>query len=239
MIRSFTDGTPDLFDYTTNPHLMAGCISATSVQKSDRKKVGRCAVGEINKRFFEGLMADAKISMRALAERMGMQHSQLSLTFSGARRLQLEEAVQLSSIFSVSLDKVIEAAGVPVTMPTGRRAQVVGTMAGDGTVHLYDTDVIERTNAPDTLPPDCIAVQARTSGTPLQLVDGWVAFCRPHQGVAAGVQGALCLVKVRGGPEALAVVQRGYKENSYNLAGPYNAESVKLEYATPVLLLRP
>lgn len=46
----------------------------------------------INRRFFDSLLADKKLSMRALAAQMGMNHSQLSLTFSGARKLQLEEA---------------------------------------------------------------------------------------------------------------------------------------------------
>ena len=44
----------------------------------------------VDRRFFENLLADRNMSLRQLATKMDMSHSQLSLTFSGARRMQLE-----------------------------------------------------------------------------------------------------------------------------------------------------
>lgn len=196
-------------------------------------------MSEINKRYFEHLMADRKLSLRSLAQHMGMNHSQLSLTFSGARKLQLDEAAQLSSIFGRPLTEIAEAAGVTTVPVAGKRAQVIGTVGGDGTVSLYGSEIVERVNAPDGLPPDCIAVQARTASSPLGWMDGWVYFCRPHDGVDAALYGSLCLVKIKGGAAVVATVTRGYKEGTFNLSGPYNAESVKLEWGTQVLLIRP
>jgi len=196
-------------------------------------------MNEINKRFFENLMADRKLSLRALASRMGMNHSQLSLTFSGARKMQLEEAAQLSSIFGEPLHKIVEAAGVSVTPVAGKRAQVIGTIGGDGTVSLYGPEIVERTHAPEGLPPDCIAVQARTASTPLGWMDGFVFFCRPHDGASQALYGSLCLVQIKGGPAVVATVARGYKDGTVNLSGPHSAESVKLEWGTPVMLIRP
>lgn len=238
MIRS-PEPKSSWFDYTTRNHLYAGCISATSVPLSDRSKSGMRGMNEINKRYFENLMADRKLSLRALAQRLGMNHSQLSLTFSGARRLQLDEAAALSSIFSRPLTEIAEAAGVTTTPVAGKRAQVIGTIGGDGTVSLYGDKIMERVNAPDGLPPDCIAVQARTASSPLGWMDGWLYFCRPHDGVDPSLYGSLCLVKIKGGPTVVATVTRGYRENTFNLSGPYNAESERLESGTPVLLIKP
>lgn len=238
MIR-FYNPSPCRFDYTTRMPNNAGCISATSVPQSDRLKSGMRCMNEINKRYFEGLMADRKLSLRGLAQRLGMNHSQLSLTFSGARRLQLDEAAQLSSIFGRPLTEIAEAAGVTTMPVAGKRAQVIGTIGGDGTVSLYGSEIVERVNAPEDLPPDCIAVQARTAGSPLGWMDGWLYFCRPHNGVDAALYGSLCLVKIKGGPAVVATVTRGYREGTFNLAGAYAAESVKLDWGTRVLLIRP
>lgn len=49
-------------------------------------------MSSVNRRYFESLMADRRMSLRALAQKMVMGHSQLSLTFSGTRRPQLDEA---------------------------------------------------------------------------------------------------------------------------------------------------
>lgn len=238
MIR-YADLSSARFDYTTRIHGNAGCISATSVPQSDRSKTGMRCMSEINKRYFENLMADRKLSLRALATRMGMNHSQLSLTFSGARRMQLDEAAQLSSIFSRPLTEIAEAAGVSAAPVSGKRAQVIGTIGGDGTISLYGNEIVERTNAPDSLPPECIAVQARTASSPLGWMDGWVYFCRQHDGVDPALYGSLCLVQIKGGPAVVATVARGYKDGTVNLSGPYSAESVKIDWGTPILLIRP
>lgn len=64
-----------------------------------------------DKRYFRLLMADKEITLRGLAARMGMGHSQLSLTMSGTRRLQLTEAAQLADLLGVTLQDVAEHAG--------------------------------------------------------------------------------------------------------------------------------
>lgn len=64
-----------------------------------------------DKRYFRLLMADRGFTLRGLAARMGMGHSQLSLTMSGIRRLQLPEAAQLAELLGVTLQDVAEHAG--------------------------------------------------------------------------------------------------------------------------------
>ena len=193
---------------------------------------------ELNRRFFDSLMAEKKLSLRGLAAKMDMGHSQLSLTFSGARKMTLDEASKLSNIFSVPLHVIVENAGVTVKPIGGRRVNVIGAMRGDGTVELYEKGVVERTTAPDSLPDDAVAIQSRTAGTNLDWTDGWVLFCRQPNGMEPAYLGRMCLCQVKDGPAAVSMVKRGYRENTFNLSGPYQRESVVLEWASPVLLTR-
>lgn len=193
---------------------------------------------ELNRRFFDSLMAEKKLSLRGLAAKMGMGHSQLSLTFSGGRKLQLDEAAQLSQIFNVPLYIIVENAGVSVKPIGGKRAQVIGTVLGDGAIELYDSSVIERTMAPEGMPDDTVAVQCRTAGTSLDWMDGSVLFLRRPDGIDPAYLGRLCMCKIKDGPVVLAMVKRGYRDNTSNLSGPYLRESVTLEWASPVILTR-
>lgn len=193
---------------------------------------------EVNRRYFESLMAEKKLSLRALAQRMGLGHSQLSLTFSGARKLQLDEAAQLSQIFGEPLHRVVENAGVTVRPHNGKRISVIGAVGGDGIVSMHKVGVIERTSAPDDMPDNVAAVQARTSGTALDWMDGFVFIFREPNGFDPSSLGRFCLVKIKDGPAALAAVRRGYQDNTYNLSGPFTRESASIEWATPILLTR-
>lgn len=193
---------------------------------------------EINRRYFEGLMADRKLSLRSLATKLGMGHSQLSLTLSGSRRLQLEEAAQLSQIFGEPLARIVENAGVPVRPSEGKRVDVIGSMVGDGTVAPTPPGTVERTTAPEGLPDDVQAVQFRTAGTPLEWLDSFVCFFRKPEGISPEAVGRLCVCKITDGPVVVANVRRGYRELTFNLTGTFNQESAPLDWASPILITR-
>ncbi|MGL4297306.1 MAG: hypothetical protein ACRCTG_16470 [Aestuariivirga sp.] len=195
-------------------------------------------MADVNRRYFESLMQGKDLSLRALASRMGLGHSQLSLTFSGLRKLQLDEAAQLSSIFGEPLHRIVEAAGVQVRSFHNHMVSVVGAMQGDGTVALHPQGVLERTHAPELVPEDGVAIQARTAGSALEWMDGWVFFCEKPGRVDPASLGRLAFCQIKGGPAVVASVRRGYQEGSYNLRGLYTADSVRLESAAPVLITR-
>ncbi len=179
----------------------------------------------MNRRFFDNLLADRRMSLRALAREMGMKHSQLSLTLSGARRLQLDEAVKLSDIFGVPLQVVAANAGAAAQFQEGARISVAGAMRGSGVVEPLPAGVVERVMVlPGFTYPDMSAVQARTADTPLAWMDGMVFVCRPMVSEIEGL-GRLCLLTLDSGLEVVATPRRGYRPNTYNLAGPYAAEN--------------
>ena len=193
---------------------------------------------EVDRRFFDSLMSDKDLSLRGLAKRMGLSHSQLSLAFSGDRKLQLEEAVQLSTIFGVPLTRIVQAMGVE-TKPVGDvRVSVIGYASEDGTVTTNDYDSIDRTTAPEGIPDDGFAVQFRTGGTPLEWLDGTLLFCARPQPVDHSALGRLSVCQLKEGPMVVAALRRGYKEHSYNLYGIYQQDNARLEWASPVLISR-
>lgn len=194
-------------------------------------------MADVDRRYFDSLMMDKGLSLRSLAQRMGLSHSQLSLAFNGHRKLQLEEVAQIASIFGQPITRVIEAAGVPVRSGSSR-VSVIGAMNGDGTVSMHPAGTIERTAAPSDLPEGGVAVQARTAGTPLAWLDGWIFFCPKPDGVDPASLGRFALVQIKAGPAALATVTRGYQTGTHNLAGPLAMTNAALEWASPVLFTR-
>jgi len=183
-------------------------------------------------------MADKRLSLRGLAKLLGMSHSQLSLTFSGDRRLQIDEATQLASVFGEPLHKIIEAAGISVPSMGLQRVPVVGYVKGDGTVAPVPAGSAERTVAPEGVPADGIALQWRTALSPLEWVDGMVSFCAQPSGISASVLGRLAYIQIEGGPAVVGMLRRGYKDKTHNIAGTYHAEDVTIEWATPLIYSR-
>lgn len=205
----------------------------------DRRRTPRAApVTTINKKYFTDLMAERELSLRRLAVMMGLNHSQLSLILSGKRKLQINEASQLSQIFGQPIHAIIEQAGVKIQPVGARRARVIGAAHSDGLVTLLGDASTERTTAPDHLPHRSVAVQMRSAGTPLAWMDGAIMFCREPDGIDSAALGRLCFVKIERGPTVIATVSRGYAVDSYTLSGLYTQESVKIEWASPVLFTR-
>ena len=181
-------------------------------------------------------MRDRDISLRGLAKRMGLNHSQLSLSFSGDRKLQLHEAVQLSSIFGVPLARIVQAMGVEAAPVGDVRVSVIGAVGGDGVITPSKDP--ERTAAPAGTPADGFAVQVRSAGTPLEWLDATVMFCAKADDISPAALGRLCVAQIKDGPLVVSAVRRGYVESTFNLFGVFSADSQRLEWASPVLVSR-
>lgn len=195
-------------------------------------------MSNVNKGYFLDLMKGRRLSMRGLAKRMGMQHSQLSLTLSGQRKLALDEAAQLSDIFGVPIHEIVVNMGVGVRPVSGRRVSVMGFVGRDGVVTMNPPEAIERTDAPANMPDNCVAIQCRTADTPLSWMDGFVLFSKKPDTLDAEATGRFCLARIKNGPVVAATVKRGYREGTYNLSGPHQSENEILDWATPFVLAR-
>lgn len=191
----------------------------------------------VNKSFFLDLLQDRGMSLRTLAKRLEILPSQLSLTFSGTRRMQIAEAVKIAQILGASLNEVMVNAGIEEARTDRRRCKVIGFLNGKGEVEPCDPDAITRTLIPEGLPAECEAIQARTSDTALAWADGWVFFTNGKQDPDE-LKGRFVRAKVKDGPEVVATIRRGYEPGTYNLSGMSNLVSQRLEWASPILLTR-
>lgn len=192
----------------------------------------------VDRRYFEALMADRDLSLRGLAKRMSLGHSQLSLTFSGARRMKLEEASALASIFSVPMSDIIKAAGIDLPPGDEMRVPVIGSMRSDGVVEPTPDGAPERATAPCQMPENTVAIQLRTAGGAFGWADGWLLFFRRADRVDPACLGRMCVAKVSGGPMVVATLARGYRESSFNASGFWQGESVRMDWAAPVVITK-
>lgn len=191
----------------------------------------------VNKRFFDDLMKDRRLSLRSIARQMDMLPSQLSLTLSGKRRMQITEAVRLGQILGAPLSDVMIAAGIEEAKLDRRRCNVIGHLLGTGEVELVDKGAIERVTVPDGLPDGVFAIQARTMDSQFSYMDGWLFYGKSERQDPSELLSCFCMVKLEGGPIIISTIRRGYSPGTYNLqAGPVNITSARIEWASRILM---
>lgn len=169
----------------------------------------------VNKQFFDDLMQDKRISLRAIARHMNVSPSQLSRTLTGHRRMQLNEAAAIASLLGASIVDVMVNAGIEGARSDQRYIPIVGHLSGDFTVTGPDPTVVEKVVLPSCLPYDTEAVQARTTNTPLAYMDGWLMYVGPPMKPTEAI-GCYCLVKLTDNQIA-GVLSRGYQPGTFSI----------------------
>lgn len=170
----------------------------------------------VNKRYFNDLMKDRKLSLREIARRMDIWPAALSRSLDDKRKMQMPEAVALSRILAVPLTEVMLNAGIDQVVVTGRRCSIIGHVHDDGVVEPVPAGVIERVPIPDGLDDDAVAVQMHTSGTEASFADGWITFLGPERD-PSDVMGIYSMMAVEDNGWIMGVVRRGYSQGTYNV----------------------
>lgn len=185
-------------------------------------------------------MADRRISQRQLAKLMGVDPASIHRLFTGKRPMRMDEATNLSRLLGVPVADVLSHAGLDVAA-SANEVPVVGYVDGAGEVHL-ELDSEDRVPAPSDLPSNAAAVVARTDGSPLDYMDGWVIYfpLPKEDGVPPDIIGRYAIVQLESGVKLLRYVRRGYKKGTYNLQANVapRIDSVPLAWASPVLYIR-
>lgn len=192
---------------------------------------------EVNKRFFEDLLKDRRLSLRSVARQMDILPSQLSLTLSGKRRMQIAEAVKLGQILGAPMAEVMIAAGIEEAKTDRRRCNVIGHLLGSGQVEMVEKGAVERVMVPDGLPGEVCAIQARTIDSPFSYMDGWLYFVLAEKQEPSELIGCFTLAKLEDGPLVMGTLRRGYSTGTYNIhSGPQNLTSQRIEWASKVVM---
>lgn len=195
----------------------------------------------INKDWFDAVLAERGMSQRELCRRLGLDSSAMSLTFRGLRQMKLQEAADIARLLGVPMKDVLENAGIQVDGAGVRVAPVVGYIDAEGEAHIDWDARRDKVPMPDTLPEDSVALIWRASSGNLMLLDGWTFYIDKPQAPSAELINRYCACKVKGGLVLMRWVRRGYKPGTWNLSGigTVDVDSVRLEWAAPCVLIRP
>lgn len=191
---------------------------------------------QINRRWFEEQLAARRQSQRILAAKLGLDQSAISLTFRGKRRMKFEEAAGLARLWGLPVSDVLRNAGVP--LDDGKQTIPVGAWYdGHGEVHMLGVTG-ERMIPPEPMPKGSVAIHCRTTGSPLEHMDGWLLFAEPPVSENIPLD-HFCQVKIKNGIATLGVIRRGYTKGRYNIIGPATMiADADIKWAAPVRAIK-
>jgi transcriptional regulator with XRE-family HTH domain len=194
---------------------------------------------KINTDWFRDRLADKQLSQRRLAKYLGLDSSAVSLTFRGKRDMKLTEAAHIAQLLAVPVDEVLYHAGV-MQQSKGAQVSVAGFLESHGEVRcVTGTDEAFSIPMPAGMSgDDYMAIQARTSGSDLDYMDGWLFFGRQPTRMNPEAIGKMSFVHMRNGMRLIAMVKRGYRPDRYNLSGPVSGDDMDIQAAQPIELIK-
>jgi DNA-binding XRE family transcriptional regulator len=190
----------------------------------------------IDTKWFKEKLADAGLSQRQLAKKLGLDQSAISLTFSGRRRMQFKEAADIARLIGLPVSEVLRNAGVPIDQGE-QTVPLAAYMDTHGEIHCMGYDG-ERVTPPKPMPAGSTAVQCRTAGSALEHMDGWLIFGGPHVPADKMPLDTFGAAKLKNGVCVFGTVRRGYKKGRYNVSGPAGVlTDVEVEVFVPTLAI--
>lgn len=174
---------------------------------------------------------------RDAARAMGVSPHTYAQHENGTRDIPREAAKRYAKFYRVSLDWLLTGKGS--AGPAGE-ALLVGKIGAGAEIYRFDEGVVmEGVEAPDVGG----TLAARIEGdSMLPFQDGWTVFYEAeNQGIPERCVGRLCAVGIKDGPTLIKVLRRGSRKGRWNLES-WNAslrEDVQVEWASPVILVRP
>lgn len=148
--------------------------------------------------------------------------------------MKLHEAAQIAQILSIPIDDVLHHAGV-LTLSKGAMISVAGFLEVTGEVRCVNPeDSFSIPMPPGLIGDDYIAIQARTAGSDLEYMDGWIFYGKQPSGMNKESIGRMCFVHMKNGMRIIAHVKRGYRPDRYNLSGPVSASDAEVVAMQPI-----
>ncbi|MBB3590561.1 transcriptional regulator with XRE-family HTH domain [Rhizobium sp. BK529] len=206
-------------------------------------------MAEIDGDWFHRQLEGKGQSLRALARHLGKDASAVSRTFSGKRRMTMEEAAEIAAFLGVSVTDVMHHAGITADREgLGPRIPLSATIGEDGEVRpLPESQPLPQAVLDRALPAigasrhhTIIAAQVRASSGPLSIWDDAVLFFAASDGIEPGAIGALSICGLKGGKQILAKLDRARKTGEARVVSPAGkSEEVTLVMGAPVLVVIP
>lgn len=179
----------------------------------------------VDEHWFKKTLKDQKISARQLSKLMKKHEGTVNRMFRGVQRISLEDAADLSRFLGVPIQEVLIHSGLDpniVGSATGT-LPVAGHIDATRRVHRAGTNGTGKLKGPRTVeaPPSTIAgmlaLRYHTTGTPLDVLDSAVIYCRPLGDLTVDMMNRWCVVRVKGGEELVRVLRRGSRQGRFSL----------------------
>lgn len=206
-------------------------------------------MAEDNYKWFSDRIRDKRLSQRALATKLEMDPSSLSLLLHGKRRMRVEQASDIAKALDLPINEVMRKGGaenVPVATggPGGHASlPLIGWIDGEGRAHLsHSGQTIELAG---TYPLNSQCIQWRSAQTKAEIFDGWIAVTRPRvEPNDEAMIDRFCLVGIKGEPEGEGLVRkvrRGYVPGKYTLISHFGdmTHDVELAWYSPIIAMSP
>ena len=172
---------------------------------------------QINKGWIADQLIKLQLSQRALATRMNVDPASFSKTLNGTRRLQIDEATRLASIFNCKLSEVLENFGL--TRKDGvATVELIGCFDGSGIVTPHDWNARVHDIFDPEIPKFCL--QSHVGG----VMDGWMYFIRIDKTPIQLDQAAMFTLD--DGTQVLGFAKRGYLPGEYRIMS-YDGSQLK------------
>lgn len=193
----------------------------------------------LNKEWFSSKLKALKISQRTLAKRIDIDPAAMSYTFSGKRRMTMDEARKIAAVLLVPVTEVMRQAGIEV-LDDVKKVPIAGYASQGSVVTLLPKGTHDMVIAPADVPAGSFAIQMRQVNSPF---DGWIMFVSGTQQEPADTLDKLCIAALKDGRLLKGIVRRGYKQGYFNLVLAPNIttvmENIELAWTARVLWLLP
>jgi transcriptional regulator with XRE-family HTH domain len=206
-------------------------------------------MAEIDGEWFHDRLKDTGKSLRALARHLEKDPSAVSRTFSGSRRMTMEEATQIAVFLGVPVSEVMKHAGIARDadgIPT--RILLAAIIDENGVMQMLPEprplpqSVIEKAQLAigNQYNKQIIAAQVRASSGALSIWDDAVLLFSHTDMVDPAAIGSLSICRLRDGKQILAKVDRARKTGEASVVSPAGKiEDAILSTATPIIALIP
>lgn len=185
-------------------------------------------MAKVDKIWFQDRIRDRKLSQRRLAFLMDMDPAAMSLMLSGRRRMSTEETNIMARHLGVSVQEVMEHAGIrPHKIKT---VPAKFGVSGGGVLKRLKKQ--EKLEAPDGV-PNCIGIVCDDKSSPYYK---WELYYVERKAVGADCIGYLCVVD----DKHIGRVHPGNKRGVYNLVyiDGTTVEDLDILNASPVILIK-
>lgn len=204
--------------------------------------------------WFKNKLADNDKSMRELAKHLDLDIGAVSRTFSGDRKMKMQEANKIAVFLGTHVSEVLRHAGMQFTSDDLKPAQSSNRVMLAATIN--ETGQVEKILEPVQLPPSVldranaaisingtgkiIAAQVRALKGPLVYLDDAVLLFDHTDLVETDAIGALSICRNRKGEQILAKIERARKTGEATLiCVDGTVREFTLHTATPILAIIP